>query len=253
MRGVLLNGKIEYLYAKLRYFGENEHHVSRLCNWDVLLLVFDGVLRFEEDGISYEVYPGEYFIQHNGGRQSGIRASDAPKYLFIHFLAEWGEGTDALPKTGKFNYADMRQLISDADTFSDDDALMTEKYANLYSILNCLYRGNAKRTLVQRIADKIKASCTDELTLDMLCNEFHFSKNYIIRLFFREYGVTPIEYLNAERLKRAEYLLEVTSYSAERISSESGYNSYSHFYRQFCRKNGISPTEWRMARRKMLM
>jgi AraC-like DNA-binding protein len=41
------------------------------------------------------------------------------------------------------------------------------------------------------------------------------------------------------------YLLQVTSSSIEEISGESGFNHYSHFYRLFVRRNGISPYEWR--------
>ncbi len=249
MQGILLNEAPEYVYAKLRFFGAGEHHCARICPWNVLLLVFEGVLRFEEDGVAYEVAAGEYFIQREGGRQSGIQKSDSPKYLFIHFHGKWADGDDALPKTGRFNYADIKELIDEADTLSDEDVFITEKLANFYMILNRLHKRNSEKTLPQRIADRIHRTYKDDITLEMLSEEFHFSKNYIIRIFGKEYSMTPIEYLNSERLKRAENLLEVTSYSAEKVAEESGYNSYSHFYRQFTRKNGLSPIEWRKMKR----
>ena len=66
MEGINLERPITYKYASLRYFLEGEHHVSRLCRDDVLLLVFDGVLRFTEDGKPYEIHKGEYHIQRHG-------------------------------------------------------------------------------------------------------------------------------------------------------------------------------------------
>jgi transcriptional regulator GlxA family with amidase domain len=57
--------------------------------------------------------------------------------------------------------------------------------------------------------------------------------------------MTPFEYINDLKIRRAMYLLEVTSKSIEEIAIESGFNHYSHFYRLFMRKNGISPFEWR--------
>ena len=46
MQGIDLNKPIRYKTASLRFFKEGEHHISRRCPEDVLLLVYDGVLRF---------------------------------------------------------------------------------------------------------------------------------------------------------------------------------------------------------------
>ena len=48
-----------------------------------------------------------------------------------------------------------------------------------------------------------------------------------------------------------QYLLEVTSESAENIAIESGFNDYSHFYKLFYRENGISPKDWRLKKQTM--
>ena len=70
-------------------------------------------------------------------------------------------------------------------------------------------------------------------------------RNHVINIFREAYGITPFEYLNDVKLRRAMYLLEVTSKSIDEIARESGFNHYSHFFRLFMRKNGISPYEWR--------
>ena len=61
-----LKKPIEYIYASFRYFEDGEKHVTRFCKHDVLLLVFDGVLKFTENGEDYEIHKGEYYIQKNG-------------------------------------------------------------------------------------------------------------------------------------------------------------------------------------------
>ena len=35
-----------------------------------------------------------------------------------------------------------------------------------------------------------------EISLEKICKEFHFSKNHIINIFKKEFGVTPIKYIN---------------------------------------------------------
>lgn len=62
MQGIDLNKPIRYKTASLRFFKEGEHHISRRCPEDVLLLVYDGVLRFSEDGVPFEISAGQYYM-----------------------------------------------------------------------------------------------------------------------------------------------------------------------------------------------
>ena len=110
MYGIDLNKEIKYKFASLRYFDENEHHINRVCKDDVLLLVFDGVLRFSEDGELYEIHPGEYHIQKQGSLQEGVIASDSPKYLYVHFYAQWTQDS-IIGKNGTFDYEYLKNEI----------------------------------------------------------------------------------------------------------------------------------------------
>jgi transcriptional regulator GlxA family with amidase domain len=85
--------------------------------------------------------------------------------------------------------------------------------------------------------------------IPMLCREFSFSKNHIINLFKKEFGKTPIAYLNDVRLNHAQQLLTATSQPIEEIAYRCGYRNYSHFYRQFMEKNRTSPEKFRQQKR----
>ena len=61
--------------------------------------------------------------------------------------------------------------------------------------------------------------------------------------------MTPVSYLNYIRLSKAEHLMEVTSDTLENIALQCGFFNYSHFYRLFMRRNGLSPEKWRERRR----
>ena len=246
MYGIDLDKPIKYLVSSLRFFDRNERHVERICNHDVLLLVYEGVLRFYEDGLAHEISAGQYYIQRAGSYQHADRASDSPKYLYVHFFGEWADTDTSLARVGHFDYASMSNLISRMDKLGHGNYSYTERAAVFFDILSTLYRSaessdNPAR-LIRRFIQK------NYLTISMLediCGEFHYSKNHVINIFREEYGITPFEYINDLRIKRAMYLLEVTSRSIEEISGESGFNHYSHFYRLFVRRNGISPYEWR--------
>ena len=125
-----------------------------------------------------------------------------------------------------------------------------QRCEKFYEILTLLNIKNEYDSTAGRIAEYIEREYLNNLSLDAICEQFHFTKNHIINVFKREYGITPVNYINSLKLKRAKYLLEVTSESTESIALKSGFNDYSNFYKLFCRQNGISPAEWRRNNRQ---
>lgn len=248
MEGIDLNSPVEYLYSSLRFFSEKEYHVTRFCEENVLLMVYDGILRFTEDGTAYEIHPGEYHIQKSGSFQSADSPSDAPKYLYVHFNASQTENDDALPFEGCFDYSKAKPLMEKLDTLSHSKTTLIEKVSVFYRILTLLRNEEKSVSLAGKIAEFISDEPPCNLSLELLCNKFHFSKNHIINIFKKEFGTTPVKYIINLKLARAKYLLEVTSDSAESIALSCGFNDYSHFYKLFCRENGISPVAWRKQR-----
>ncbi|HZJ77600.1 MAG TPA: AraC family transcriptional regulator [Oscillospiraceae bacterium] len=249
MIGIDLNKPMEYRGSSLRFFKENEHHITRFCKEDVLLLVFAGCLRFSENGIPYQINPGEYFIQRKNSMQRGDVPSQSPQYLYVHFLSQWSDSSAALPFRGTFDYPAYKPMIAQLDRVGHSECSLTEKTMHFYQLLYALYTNQSKDTLADKIAHYIADQGQKDCSLEMLCKEFSFSKNYIISIFKEQYKMTPIEYRNHLKIEKAEYLLVVTSNSTEWIAYQSGFNHYSHFYRLFFRKNGMSPKEWRSMKR----
>ncbi len=249
MLGIDLNRPIVYKHASMRYFEENEAHVERLCRDDVLLLVFDGVLRFWEDGVPWEVAAGAYHIQKQGSYQQAPEVSDSPRYLYVHFLGDWADTGQVLPADGVFDRTRMQPLMELLDRLAHEGATVTEQVSVFTEILSRLYRGDRQETQTGRMAAFLRAHLGENISLERLSEEFHFSKNHIINLFRQVYGTTPTEYLNTLRLQKARHLLEATSAPAEAVAVTCGFRNYSHFYRLFRRHTGVSPTQWRQQKR----
>lgn len=251
MKGIDLDKPITYLHSSMRYFEAGEYHIDRVCGCDVLLLVFEGVLKFSEDGTMYEIGAGEYFIQHYGGIQRGVVPSDSPVYLYIHFMAAWSDEGELLQKRGTFDVFSMSGFASECVGLSRGNSLMIEKTAFLYKILAELAKSVSPVSAAEKIASYISDNIVSGVTLCDLSKKFHFSRNHIIRLMKQKYGMSPIEWLNSERLKYAEHLLEATSMPVTEIAARTGFGDYPYFYRRFVKKNGTSPMEWRTAIRNM--
>ena len=246
VNGIDLNSPITYRYSSLRYFAEGEHHIKRYAEEDVLLLVYEGVLRFTEDGTAYEIGAGQYHIQKHDTDQDGPLPSSSPRYFYVHFSASWTDG--GLPADGTFDPDTLKPLILELDRLRRDGATLTEQTAAFFRILACLLHKEKTPTAADEIEVYLCEHYREQITLALLSQTFHFSPNHIISLFKREYGVTPFEYIARLRIKRAEWLLEVTSDTVESIAYECGYANYSHFYRTFEKQNGMSPRAWRASR-----
>ncbi len=249
--GIQMNAPILYKHASLRYFAPNEHHIRRFCEDDVLLLVFDGILRFSEDGEEKEVKAGEYYIQKHGTFQDGAFASDSPRYFYVHFYGEHGTGTDALPLSGRYDITELRHLINALDRASHSGATYTEQMALFMQILVLLYTSpTADRSVADGVEAYLAEHCIEKITLADLSRRFGYSKNQIILLFKKQYGCTPVSYIRTLRLRKAKQLMESTSDSLQCIAEQCGFFDYSQFYKAFYQAEHRSPVAWRSEIRK---
>jgi signal transduction histidine kinase/DNA-binding LacI/PurR family transcriptional regulator/AraC-like DNA-binding protein/ActR/RegA family two-component response regulator len=71
------------------------------------------------------------------------------------------------------------------------------------------------------------------------------SEDYVSRVFHKELGITPWEYLNRYRVHRAKKLLRTTSDGIKAIASAVGFKDQAYFSRVFRKLTGMSPQAYR--------
>ena len=113
------------------------------------------------------------------------------------------------------------------------------------SLLTALYHPVKVKAVADDIAEYLISHYRQDISLELLCREFHFSKNYIIFLFKQKYEMTPFSYLLSIRLANAKSLLLNSTQTAEEIAFDCGFGDYSHFYKIFKKETGLSPNVWR--------
>ncbi len=96
-----------------------------------------------------------------------------------------------------------------------------------------------------RIAEYMSKNVDSISTLDVLAKTFHVSKFYMCRVFKEITGCTMLEYLIALRIQSARRYLENSDMSISEISAKVGYNSLTHFEKEFKRNMNISPLKYR--------
>lgn len=90
----------------------------------------------------------------------------------------------------------------------------------------------------------------ENLNLDALAELVHVNKFHMAHAFTREYGISPISYLNERRIQESALLLRSTDLSLSRISQMMGFSSPSYFSQSFRRQMGQSPLAYRQSRDK---
>lgn len=87
----------------------------------------------------------------------------------------------------------------------------------------------------------IQENLTEKILIDTLCKKAYLNRNTFFKLFKDQFGLTPLEYINHERIKMAKKLLAETHYSVKEISFQCGFTDVNYFVRLFRKKEGITP------------
>lgn len=94
------------------------------------------------------------------------------------------------------------------------------------------------------IVKYIRENLDQPLTIQHLSNQVHMSESNFHRVFKQEFGVSPTDFINDERIKLASRLLHDPNKQIKEVYLECGFNSVSYFTRLFKRKKQASPKEF---------
>ncbi|MEV7677731.1 helix-turn-helix domain-containing protein [Streptomyces sp. NPDC088341] len=86
-----------------------------------------------------------------------------------------------------------------------------------------------------------------DLTLEDIAARARMSSRTLSRRFREQTGTTPLRWLHHARVRRAQYLLETTTHSVDRIAAQAGFGSPTAFRERFKRVVGTSPHTYRRA------
>lgn len=106
---------------------------------------------------------------------------------------------------------------------------------------------------VEQIIEWIHQHYADSLTLQTLADVSHGSPYHLQRLFKRVKGISPTEYIQQIRLKKAIIMLESTEQSITNIGTTVGFANTPYFITLFKKKLGCTPSSYRNAYLQNLM
>ncbi|WP_371368100.1 GlxA family transcriptional regulator [Sporomusa rhizae] len=98
---------------------------------------------------------------------------------------------------------------------------------------------------LQPLLQWIEKNLDQDLCLGVLANQAAMSVRTLHRRFLEQIGITPANWILNSRIRRAQFMLETTCQSVERVSEATGFGSAASFREQFRKKIGTSPSAYR--------
>lgn len=182
---------------------------------------------------------------------SGLKLVGLPEGYFIarhlspvvplgeHYFAAWQRIRELLQM--KLNASPESQWLS--------DHLLGVLLGELSDIVHhtAVRRGDnptASRT-VQTLKRYIHENYSEKINLEQLARQVHLSPYHMSRVFKKETGIAPIQYVMSYRVEVSKQYLLTSADTMESIAERVGYESETHFQHIFRRLTGSTPGQYR--------
>jgi AraC-like DNA-binding protein/polyhydroxyalkanoate synthesis regulator phasin len=94
------------------------------------------------------------------------------------------------------------------------------------------------------VTDFIHAHLHETITVESLAQLAHISKPSLYRHFKEQYALSPIDFINHERLTKAVKIMDSTKKNIQVIGQEVGFNNTSYFIKLFHQRFGVTPKQY---------
>lgn len=98
------------------------------------------------------------------------------------------------------------------------------------------------------VLDYIEQHLSEKIQVEEACRLVNISYFYFVKYFKKTLGMSFLEYVNHQKIKRAERILLTRDISVAQAAEEVGMPNMAHFYKVFKKHNDCSPNHFRKKR-----
>ncbi|SHF29579.1 AraC family transcriptional regulator [Pedobacter caeni] len=106
--------------------------------------------------------------------------------------------------------------------------------------------GNVNRNPLTYVVNYIRANLNEKININSLTDKACMSKASFYRLFKRELGISPNDFILSEKISRAKQLLSNPRAKVSAISYELGFSDANYFIRAFKKVVGVTPGNYQL-------
>lgn len=227
------------------------------CGDHLLLVTVKGCGSMTVDGSSYRLPAGTVgFIPRDVPNSYGTPKSGLWEFYWLHPCGTACNGfLDALARKGAFTgkidpdrfyerrIEKLMNLCADHTELSP--LLISQQLGELLHLTAIdLSLGQTARPLSSHVISYIEQHYSEPIRLEQLAASLFISPAHLIRVFKKENGCTPHQYLLTYRLLMAAQLLKYSDLRVQEIAARVGFSSSSHFGSCFYKRYGCTPVQY---------
>ncbi len=91
----------------------------------------------------------------------------------------------------------------------------------------------------------IEENISAEIVIGKVAERVNLQENYFTNLFTANFGISPVRYINLQRVKRAQELLQKGRMPMKEVAAQCGFSNEFYFSKVFKKTAGISPAAFR--------
>lgn len=217
--------------------------------------ILEGRGKITVNGTTYYPEEGDVIIIPTGSNHRNTTDMHRPwrklwitvyGYYVNDLLAAYGLKESAVYHADCKEYFEKMKELSESDI--PYETLCEEISVLLLRVIHRIALTTKKEKHISPTALKIKKiideSIEKRIDLDDVVNEAYLSKSQIIRLFKKNYGVTPYEYVLQKKIEIAKILLKNSDLTVKQISERLNFSDEHYFSNFFLKKVGVRPKEY---------
>lgn len=156
--------------------------------------------------------------------------------------------------SNKQEYDILHKYMRNIVTFDEvDEKVYLYNLGHLYLILSLLMQKTEKvresvkidENTWKEVSEYIAFNYRQPITIESLSSQFGFHRTSLYKLFKRNTGMSPSDYILNYRLDKAMQMVKNTTHLYKNISIECGFNDPTYFYKAFKRKFRRTPQQIR--------
>ena len=227
----------------------------------IFFYIINGSLELNYESRHYTAGPNDIVLL-NCYKPQQYYCTDNCEFLFFHFDGKMAQSlTDYLISINGgpvFTLDNARDIYTNINgpimklCYQDQTS---EAYLSslVYSTL-CMIPENCKAlapssmeepSVSSKVIEYIDRNIDQHFTVQSLADYVNLSPCYFSRLFKKETGHSPLEYVSIAKINYAKLMLRTTTISITEISDFLGYSSSASFINAFKARRGVSPNKYR--------
>lgn len=228
------------------------HPRRRLDSYEILYMV-QGQAMIQEELTPFALEPGDVLVLSPDLLHFGFAPSDKKvSFYWMHFTVDKPELLGLIPSCKVHSDNGMlSELFKQLQRLRNDKDYPAQA-ADLAALLAVtetavLQRSAAVRhkKILRDITEWVRINICSPITAAQVGENFGYNSDYLTALFKENFGVGLKEYINEQKMKRAEEYLLTTDAPIKEIAAMLGFHDANSFIKYFTYHQKISPAKFR--------